>query len=408
MVDLLISQKEIETLLPSVNEELRINVFAHAAWSVICEPGDGFAGLMVSVLGAARALELEINKTSVSQIKEEIQRTANDPFVIEKFGVFEKAHHLARARWASRIALEPVRVALYQITKIGGQLVSPIEENWPKQLFDLGNHSPMALWVLGDPKNLHKLEDSLSIVGCRGASSYGEEATSQLVEALVAKGFSIVSGGAYGIDAAAHRSALAARGNTVAIMAGGVDRFYPTGNSDLLKRISQTGNVLSEMPPGNAPSKWRFLQRNRLISALSQATIVVEANWRSGSINTVSHSEELGRDIFAVPGPITSPQSAGTNRLIADHRAQSIVDAEDLLQRLGASAASISADQLEGLSSIETRVFDALGFDTKDLQEICREAGLSRDEANFGLANLEIDGLVVRRGTAWVKSQTTV
>lgn len=229
-----------------------------------------------------------------------------------------------------------------------------------------------------------------------------------MVSALVEKGISVVSGGAYGIDGVAHRSALAMRGNTVAVMAGGVDKFYPTGHTDLLKRISETGAVMSELPPGAIPSKWRFLQRNRLIAALSQATLVVEANWRSGSLNTVSHAERLQREVFAVPGPVTSPKSAGTNKLIADRRAELVIDGRDYLERLGVERRGVTQQELAGMGAIETRVLDALGYNALELSEICAEAGLTRDEAKFGLSILELDGIVLRRDTIWTRSQTTV
>ncbi len=136
--------------------------------------------------------------------------------------------------------------------------------------------------------------------------------------------------------------------------------------------------------------------------------MVVEANWRSGALNTVSHSEALGRDVYAVPGPITSPKSAGTNKLISDGRAQLVFDGADLLDRLGIQSRPISALELAGLGAIEVRVLDALGFDAVELADVCSSAGLTRDEARFGLANLELDGLVTRRDNVWAKTQTTV
>jgi DNA processing protein len=135
---------------------------------------------------------------------------------------------------------------------------------------------------------------------------------------------------------------------------------------------------------------------------------VIEANWRSGALNTVSHCERLERPIYAVPGPITSPKSAGTNKLIAEGRAQLVVDGDDLLEHLGESVRFTNQAELDGLSAIEKRVFDALGYDILEIAEICSSAGLTRDEARLGLANLELDGLVLRRDNAWTKSQTTV
>lgn len=136
--------------------------------------------------------------------------------------------------------------------------------------------------------------------------------------------------------------------------------------------------------------------------------MVVEANWRSGALNTVSHAERLGRDIYAIPGPITSPKSAGVNKLVADGRAQLVVDAADLLDRLGVQTRQVSKTELAGLGAIEVRVLDAIGFDALEINEVCAAGGLTRDEARFGLANLELDGLILRRDNTWLRSQTTV
>lgn len=402
------SIKDLTELFPDEVEPELQDHLAAITWSIICEPGDGFAGLLVSSLGASGALETELQGVSSAQVKSRILQTGIDPSELDSFGVFEKVHAAARERWQPRLSLNLVRHAIYGIKKVSGSILTSTSACWPQQLNDLGFHAPRALWVRGSFASLESLQKSVAIVGSRGATSYGEQSTDAMVSALVPKGFSIVSGGAYGIDAVAHKSTLALQGNTVAVMAGGVDRLYPTGNSDLLKRITQTGAVVSELPPGSIPTKWRFLQRNRLIAALAQSTLVVEANWRSGAINTVSHCERLDREVFAIPGPISSPRSAGTNKLIADGRAQLIVDGDDLLDRLGVQARQISAVELAGLGAIEVRVLDAIGFNSLEIAEICSAAGLTRDEARFGLANLELDGIVLRRDNTWMRSQTNV
>jgi DNA processing protein len=408
VTDLRISKQDLQTLIPKVAEEYLEDTFCRSAWSVICEPGDGFAGFLISKMGATAALEAEIQGISTKQLKSKLISLGFDSVELDTFGVFEKSHAEARERWRPRLQLEMIRTALFKINKVGGFVMTPEDPNWPQQLQDLGQHAPFALWVRGSGSALRQLDQSISIVGSRGATSYGEFATDSMVSALVPKGYSIVSGGAYGIDGIAHRSTLALRGNTVAVMAGGLDKFYPSGNSDLLKRISQTGAVISEVPPGTTPSKWRFLQRNRLISALGQSTLVIEANWRSGALNTVSHSERLERPVYAVPGPITSPKSAGTNKLIAENRAQLVVDGNDLLEQLGETIRVTSKLELDGLGALEKRVLDAIGFDVLEIAEICSSAGLTRDEARFGLSCLELDGLVLRRDNTWSKSQTTV
>jgi DNA processing protein len=382
--------------------------FAAIFWSVMCEPGDGFAGLLVAALGLSGALETELSGLGSSQVKAHLMQSGLGTHEIDRFGVFEKAHLQARERWQPRLSLELVRQAIYRIKKVHGEIITPNSSKWPAQLNDLGFHAPMALWVRGRNESIESLQRSIAIVGSRGATSYGEKVTGAMVSALAPNGFSIVSGGAYGIDAAAHKSTLALQGNTVAVMAGGVDRLYPTGNLDLLKRIMETGAVISELPPGSTHTKWRFLQRNRLIAALAQSTLVVEANWRSGSLNTVSHSERLEREVFAIPGPISSPKSAGTNKLIADGRAQLVVGGQDLLDRLGVQVQMPNANQLAGMGAIEVRVLDAIGFSSLEISEICSAAGLTRDEARFGLANLELDGLVLRRDNTWMRSQTNL
>ncbi|MDF2576486.1 MAG: dprA, partial [Agromyces sp.] len=166
---------------------------------------------------------------------------------------------------------------------------------------------------------------SIALVGARAATGYGEHVTMEASAGLVDRGFAIVSGGAYGIDGMAHRAALASRGVTVAFLAGGVDRFYPLGHEALLARIADTGAVVSELPCGSAPTKWRFLQRNRLIAAAADATVVLEAGMRSGSLNTAGHAAALGRPLGAVPGPVTSPASAGCHRLLREFDAVCVV-----------------------------------------------------------------------------------
>lgn len=394
--------------MPDTDPELLEETFAYLAWSAICEPGDGFAGLLVRELGPVAALSSELQNYSSAQLRQSLLESGLASAELERFGHFENTHMAARERWRPRLLLAAVKSAITKIRSLDGTTITPNCSNWPAQLSDLEYHAPMALWVRGCQNSLSRLSNSAAIVGSRSSTSYGELATQSLVGALTEKDVSIVSGGAYGIDGIAHQSTLAMGGNTVAVMAGGVDRLYPAGNTELLRRITQKGAVLSELPPGSIPTKWRFLQRNRLIAALSQSTIVIEANWRSGALNTATHAQALERLIFAVPGPITSPKSAGTNKLIADGRAQLILDPPDLLDRLGLQNRLPTQAELAGLGAIEVRVLDALGFDSLEIADICSAAGITRDEARFGLGNLELDGLVARRGNTWSKTQTTL
>ena len=214
----------------------------------------------------------------------------------------------------------------------GIRIVIPGDADWPTQLDDLPN-PPVALYTKGDLSILERSLGSLvTIVGSRSASNYGEFLTQETVQGLTADGFTIVSGIAYGIEGHAMRSALVAGDNPVAFLAGGPDRAYPAGHQELVDRIAEHGAVVSEVPPGTTPTKWRFMQRNRLLAAASAATVVVEAGPRSGSLQVAAHAARLGREVAAFPGPVTSANSAGTHMLIADGVARMVTRAEDIRQ----------------------------------------------------------------------------
>lgn len=223
----------------------------------------------------------------------------------------------------------------------GVTFLVPGDAKWPTRLNNLGDAAPHGLWVRGDAQALAEMDKlpSVALVGARAATNYGEHVAMELASELAKTGV-IVSGGAYGIDGAAHRATLAMGGLTVAFMAGGVDRFYPAGHNQLLERVTAAGAVASEVPPGSAPTKWRFLQRNRLIAAAAAATVVVEAGFRSGSINTAGHAVALRRPLGAVPGSINSAASAGTHRMIREMGATLITSAEDVRQLLGQATPS--------------------------------------------------------------------
>ena len=270
---------------------------ARAIWSTIIEPGDQDAGELITTLNAAEALETVLNGGSNS-IDEERVRSLGER-VIPKFST------------------GAVEMAFRSAARFGAELVTPEHPHWPTRMNDLGPSAPVALWVRGNTEFLGD-EVSTAIVGARAATGYGEHVTMEITAGLVARGHTIVSGAAYGIDGMAHRAALAASGRTVAYLAGGVDRFYPSGHDALLSRIAETGAVASELPCGSVPTKWRFLMRNRLFAAAAASTLVVEAGWRSGSLNIAGHAIALGRPLGAVPGPVTSAASAGCHRLIRE------------------------------------------------------------------------------------------
>lgn len=398
----MLSNSEIESLSSRVrlddSNAASIDYFASLAWSVVCEPGDAFAGQLVNTFGAARSLELEIRRTTAKEYLSLFAEAGSDWLEMQKFGRFERTLADARERWTPRLTTAGVRKAIEEMSSLNGWFIAEQSETWPSSLNDLGNHAPRGLWGIGNPQPCNSR--MISIVGSRVATAYGEYATGELLGPMIGRGYSVVSGGAYGIDASAHRASLALDGFTIAVMAGGLDRLYPSGNRELFKEVTEKGALVSEMPPGAEPTKWRFLQRNRLIAALGQATIVVEANNRSGAVSTANRAIELGRPLGAVPGQIDSPGSDGCHQLIREGKAQLITCSEDILEILGDNTLASNLEAA-GLGALEIRVLDVIGFASADVTRICGEGGLTRSEAELGIASLSLLGVIERDSLGW-------
>lgn len=319
----------------------------------------------------------------------------------------------AVGRWAPRLeGLDPRR-ELRVLDRFGGSLVVPGDPGWPPGLDDLQAVRPLALWVRGTPDLARLAARSVAVVGARACTDYGRHVTGEIASGLAERGFTVVSGGAYGIDAAAHRAALLTGGPTVAFLAGGVDRFYPVGNTDLLRAVMGSGGaVVSEVPPGSVPSRVRFLLRNRLIASFASATVVVEAAWRSGSLSTATRASELSRPVGAVPGPVTSMASTGCHRLLRDGAAVCVTDAAEVAELAGAlardlapdapAAANASAEAYDDLDAVETRAWDALPLRSgASTESVARSAGLAVVDALAALGRLEIRGLAERGPGGW-------
>lgn len=214
------------------------------------------------------------------------------------------------------------------------RFIIPGDAEWPQQLNDL-SAPPIGLYVRGDADLRMLAISSIAIVGSRSASPYGLRVAADLAADLSERGWSIISGAAFGIDAAAHRGALAVGGLTAAVLANGVDEAYPRAHTDLIRRITENGVVITEVPPGEHPTRARFLTRNRIIAALTRGTLVVEAALRSGSLRTAAQAEELMRVVMATPGPIDSVSSAGVHRWIADRRAELVTSAAEVIELVG-------------------------------------------------------------------------
>ena len=213
----------------------------------------------------------------------------------------------------------------------GAIFITPLDSDWPVVLNDL-HCPPIGLVMKGERNVLNDLDKSISIVGSRKPTSYGHQIAKTLAMQAVKRDLLVVSGGAYGIDTAAHIGALAAGGNTICVLAGGVNRLYPTDNKKLFDHISTSGLLISEVMPNVASKPYRFLIRNRLIAALSKATVVVEAEFVSGSIRTARDAAEIFRPVFAIPGEVTSALSEGCHRLIAERIADIATNLDEILE----------------------------------------------------------------------------
>ncbi|MGE2814548.1 DNA-processing protein DprA [Mycobacterium heidelbergense] len=318
------------------------------------------------------------------------------------------ARHTEARREIDRAAAD-----LELLARRGGRLITPDDDEWPLAFAAFGGAGarprggpPMVLWALG-PARLDEVAcRAAAVVGTRAATTYGEHVAADLSAGLVERDVAVVSGGAYGIDGAAHRAALAADGITVAVLAGGLDVPYPAGHSALLHRIGQHGLLFTEYPPGVRPARYRFLTRNRLVAAVAGAVVVVEAGLRSGAANTAAWARALGRVVAAVPGPVTSSASAGCHALLRNG-AELVTRADDIVELVGrigelASEEPRPTTALDGLGEAERQVYEALpGRGVVTVDEIALAAGLAPQQVLGPLAMLEVAGFAERREGRW-------
>lgn len=382
-------------------------MLARVVWSHLVEPGDAVAAALINSLGVRKALDLIASQMNARAICAAMSVALAIPE--DALPVSAQQVSAGMKRWLPRLDREGVLAEISLAADSKAQVVVPGTAEWPESLNDLGPHAPVLLWVRGNTSCL--AQTSLAVVGARACSNYGTHVTAELASDACAAGVVIVSGAAYGIDAVAHRAALAAEASTVAVLAGGVERPYPAAHGALLEKIVSTGAVCSEVVPGTAPTRWRFLQRNRIIAALAQATLVTEAGPRSGSLNTAGHSAEIGRPLGAVPGPITNPASLGCHRLIREYGATLVSNGAELRELLGLRDLPLLGDS-EPLgahagdiansreSPVHLRVVDALPLrGGRTAVDVARLAGVAVEEVSAALAELELLGRVVRRET---------
>lgn len=321
-----------------------------------------------------------------------------------------------RARRRADRAAADLRAA----TRVGARVLVPEDDDWPSwpfTAFDVAADdqlsAPVALWVRGGGRLAGLVERAVAVVGARAATGYGQFVAHDMAFSLGTAGFTVISGAAFGIDAAAHRGALAAEAPGIAVLACGVDRFYPAEHADLLRRIADTGLVVSEYPPGAIPARHRFLVRNRLIAALGAGTVVVEAGLRSGARRTARDTAGLGRPVMAVPGPVTSALSAGCHELVRDHAAVVVSRVEDVIETVGRIGIDLAVPRAEppprptdGLSTEVLRVHDALPARApRSTYRLSVESGVPLDAVRAALPELERRGLAEHADGSWRRAQ---
>lgn len=312
------------------------------------------------------------------------------------------------------------------IEQVGARLITPDSAEWPDfdsafRFYDnseapatFGKEAiaPQCLWVKGRPLK-ETVAQSVAVVGTRAITPYGTQATRKVVADLAKHQWTIVSGGALGVDTVAHGAALEMQTPTVAVAACGIDYDYPARNAPLFERIARTGTIVSEFAPGTTPQRHRFLSRNRLVAAMTAGTVVVEAAFRSGALNTLNWAEALGKVTMAVPGPITTPGSLGCHQRIQEGRAQLVASGEEvreLISRVGDADAGaqyeldFAANPVQALSRNELKVYDAVPLhDGHTAEDIARDAGMRIPLVVHLLVVLEKHTLIRREGKSWIK-----
>jgi len=353
---------------------------ARALLSRVAEPGDRRIGRMIAERGAAATVEM-------------IEGESRDLGNVDRYRV--------------RLAGADPDADLARVWAVGGRLLAPGDLEWPRQLDDLGDSAPWALWVRGTVDLRLSVLRSVALVGARAATGYGTYVASSFASDLALAGWTVVSGGAFGIDAAAHTGSLAARGITIAVLACGVDVAYPPRHDALFERIAADGLLVSEVPPGAVPHRTRFLVRNRVIAALTRGTVVVEAALRSGSLSTAHDAERLGRSVMVVPGPVTSAMSAGVHRELRNG-ALAVTSAQEIIEAVGGLGVDLAAEELgpadprDVFDLLTRRVLDGVPARHPDSVEgIARAAGVTPSEAISALGLLELAGLVRSSAQGW-------
>lgn len=371
------------TDVSAVSETERI---ARATLLRVCEPGHEGIAVHVQRVGVEQCLADIRSQASIPDVDVEALR----PRLMEASG----------------------HADIEAAAAVGARFVCPGDREWPSSLDDLSSVrlDCYGLWVLGSVSLAGVTAQAVAIVGTRAATDYGVHVAFDLAGGLADRGWTVVSGLAFGIDAAAHRGALASGGLTVGVLACGVDKPYPSSNRRIYEQIAARGAVVSEHPPGSAPQRHRFLVRNRIIAALAQGTVVVEAATRSGAKSTALHAERLNRYVMAVPGPVTSGMSLGCHQLIRDRPSVLLVTrADEVVEQCGPMGELALPDfsppkPRDLLGPLAGRVFDGVPVKrASSAERIAVTAGVSLAQAEATLHGLQSQGWVQRTETGeWV------
>jgi DNA processing protein len=373
------------------------------------------------VSGASSGLDERLARVALSQLSEpgspKLSRMTAELGAVDLYAALlaERDPGGVRTDVAVRLAeADPVR-DLERATRLGIRFVIPSDDEWPTQLADLAHAEPLqerggvpiGLWVRG-PLPLSELTRSVAVVGSRSATSYGADAAAEVAATAARAEHTVVSGAAFGIDQAAHRGALALQGKSVAVLACGVDRAYPAAHKPLLDHLATEHAVISEAAPGWAPTRIRFLSRNRLIAALARGTVVVEAAVRSGALNTANWATRLNRPLMGVPGPVTSAPSQGVHQLIRTGAATLVTSGQDVLELLGAAGEHVVEEprgperSRDRLTPRQQQVLDAVPVASGARSDsIARTAGIGLIEVQGALTRLLKLELVEQCPAGW-------
>ncbi|MGP9527932.1 DNA-processing protein DprA [Glutamicibacter sp. AOP5-A2-18] len=406
-------QRNQNVELLTTNTSAQRRVIAHL--NQLIEPNDFTATALLELMSPSELLTLIQRQDFVPQgLKAQVDQILG----FKPSSNMAQDLKVALTRWRKRLSLSNPQAVLDMAARHGGGLLLNTDPGWPRQVDELNLGRPLCLWWRANNPELlsgQQLSRNVAIVGSRDASDYGDQVTFDLGRTLALRGYTVVSGGAYGIDASAHRAALSVdqwehpNPATISVMAGGIDRLYPSGNSNLLNQVIARGVLLSEVPPGTTSARFRFLNRNRLIAALSRLVIVTEARHRSGALNTASHAVELSRDVAAVPGSVFAPNSAGCHRLISEGSALLLTSPQDALRLVGAeSVAQPVQEQLsierptDRLGRDEGMVYDCMSFARGlVIDEISARSGVPLIQTLQAVGQLEALGMASTDGRTW-------